>query len=251
MSSNIWNVVQTSNTTTQEVAFGMLTSSGSGYAVASTAVGSAAGTIGIASSVRVERDPLKRITSACKEMLADFVSIERDQNQYAIELEEIEYEYGIFNNDINAEIAQLMSEIKRLEIKEQNGTITEDEQKELADKKNNLDVLFKKSNEKRNDINSDLKSKQESLAAKYLQKQDIALDYGNQAIDKGCEVAQMSVDEALKSDLNPEVRSLADVAKYYTHRRDGIEAVHVGSELVDKVTESGERYNTISKRKMK
>jgi len=233
MSSEVWNVAQ--NTGAQDM---YETSS---YYRSAFHIG------------KNELNGLKKITSMCLEMTETFNEVVQDQNNYIIEFENLETEYKQEQNDINAQIKQLMAEIKALEVKAQEGTLTEDEQNELDAKKGQL---YSSSIESAGDKKAKLDENKAAIKDKYGKKEKIASDYGNLAVEKGNDFLNEEISkkekeaekEGGKINLNP--FKFVFNGKLEKHL-NGKAAITAGEGLLDKVEESSLVDKKISSKKIK
>ena len=173
---------------------------------------------------------VKKLTKICEEMSNEFNTIIEDQNEYLIELEEDAKELQIYKNESEQKIETLFAEIKTLEQKEQDGNITEEEQKELEAKKGEFDTLNKDSKAEINSKSANIATKSQSKVNEYKTKTDIALDYGEVTVEKGTPLAETEV----KGGFFRKLFGTTGEGK----KRIGEEAVAAGNNLLDKANES-------------
>ena len=197
-----------------------------------------------------ELNGLKKITSMCLEMTANFEEVIQDQNKYIIEFENLEMEYLQNQENIENEINRLLAEIKALEMKEQNGTITEDEQKELSAKKDRLNSLYSGYSENKKDKQAELAESKAQIKNEYGQKEKIAHNYGNLAIEKGNSFIDEELDKKLKEGETISAFKYVFNGKLDRHL-NGKTAIAAGDALLDKVEESSLVDNKITFRKVK
>ena len=188
-----------------------------------------------------EINGLKKITYMCKEMNETFNEVIQDQNNYIIEFETLETNFVQEQNNINQKIEKLLAEVKVLEAKEQDGTITEDELKELSNKKVELNNLYNTSSLQYKEKKTQLQNRKEQIKNKYSEKEKIATDYGNLAVEKG----NNFLDEDVTKEINEnggKIKFIGLAAAFgfskYTNHFAGQAAIDAGSELLEKVEDS-------------
>lgn len=190
--------------------------------------------------VRGEVVAVKQLTNICNQMSEAYDEVLDDQNDYLIEVEAEAADFENLKEDINEKIKTLYKEIKALEQKEQNGTITEEEQKELEDKKGELKVLMADSDTQIEDKTKAAKEKSEKRTEKHKSKADIARNYGEVTVEKGTPLAETKV--KTKSFW----RSIFG-GTGRDKKEAGDRAVEAGNNLLDKVNESAEIDKNIEK----
>ena len=199
---------------------------------------------------------LQKITSMCVEMTATFNEVVQDQNNYVIEFENLEMAYSQEQNDISAQIKQLIAEIKALEVKAQEGNLSEDEQKELDAKKGQLNSLYNASVENSADRKAQLAENKAAIKDKYSKKEKIASDYGNLAVEKGNDFLDEEISKKEKEaekeggKLNLNLFKIVFNGKLEKHL-NGKTAIAAGEGLLDKVEESALVDKKISSKKIK
>ena len=155
---------------------------------------------------------VKTLTKNCSKIMIDFEKAVSDQNDYIVEIADINESMNNISNEYNERIEKLEKEIKELKQKEANGTITEEES-------NRLFSLFDEISSLTGDCNGILKNKKDEFTNKNAGRSDhyklleyIATDFGKTTVEKGTPLA---------NDKN----------------EIGEKAVKTGNELLDKVAE--------------
>lgn len=126
----------------------------------------------------------KVLTNACNSMSTEVDNIIQDQNDY---FGEIEVELGDIiglQEDMDNQVAQLEKEINELLAKKEDGTITEEEEKELESKTGEISTLTSSANSQIESKNSALKGlvEKSNSCTSYLKS---AEDYASTAVEKG------------------------------------------------------------------
>ena len=189
---------------------------------------------------RSDVNAVKQLTAICSKMSAAYEEVLKDQNDYLIELENEAVSFEALKEDLGEKIKALYEEIKELEQKEKDGTITEDEKKKLADKQGELKVLMNDSDNKVNNAIAKSKEKGNEKVNEQKSKTSIAKNYGEVTVEKGTPLAnvQVKTKSFWRSIFGGTNRSKKEA---------GDKAVEVGNELLDKVKESTEINNKINK----
>ena len=190
-------------------------------------------------SVRGEVAAVKVLTQMCNQMTTEFDEILDDQNEYLIEMENADLNFENLKADINEKIKQLYEEIKALEKKEQNGSITEEEQEELKSKKGELDALMKDSDNKVEEQVNAVKSKGDEKIQSQKSKIAVAKNYGEVTVEKGTPLSETEVSSGFFKKL------FGCTGK--SKKEAGEEAVEAGNNLLDKVTKSNDINDEIDK----
>ena len=183
---------------------------------------------------------VKQLTNICNQMSEAYDEVIDDQNDYLIEVEADATDFENLKEDINEKIKTLYKEIKELEQKEQAGTITEEEQKDLENKKGELKVLMADSDTQIEDKTKSAKEKGEKRIQEHKSKMDVAKDYGEVTVEKGTPLAETKV--KTKSFW----RSIFG-GTGRDKKEAGDRAVEAGNNLLDKVNESAEIDKNIEK----
>ena len=170
------------------------------------------------------------LTGICQKMIDSYDEVLSDQNEYMVELEGELNDLDIYQSEQNDRLQKLLEEIKALEEKEQNGTITEEEQKELDNKKTEYTTLSGDTNTNLTDKNNKIKQTQSQQEDRYLTKVKIAENYANKTIEKGTPLAETEVKGGFFRKL------FGTTGK--DKKEAGEKAVKVGNELLDNVSES-------------
>lgn len=187
-----------------------------------------------------------KLTCVCQAMLKTYNDIQEDQNEYLIEIEDINNEISDIEGDLKAQIEKLEAEITELEIKKENGTITEQEEAELASKKSELGNLQAQYENEIENSNKELdKTSDKAQNSEHKSKKEIATSYGKTAVNKGNELA--STEDRTKTVLRRIFNSWsnADI------REAGEKLAVSGSELLDKVGACNEIDKKITESKEK
>lgn len=183
---------------------------------------------------------VKRLTVICNKMTEAYNDVLKDQNDYLVELEADAASFDALKEDITEKIKALYEEIKDLEQKEKDGTITEEEKQKLADKQSELSVLMKDSDSKVNDQISKTKEKSDKKTSEHKSKMSIAKNYGEVTVEKATPLAEIKV--KTKSFW----RSIFGGTNE-SKKEAGVKAVEAGNNLLNKVGESVEINNQIKK----
>ena len=190
--------------------------------------------------VRGDVVAVQHLTAICNRMIEAYDDVLKDQNDYLVELETDAASFDELKEDISEKIKALYAEIEALSKKEKNGTITEEEKKELEDKKGELSVLMQDSDAKVNDQIAKTREKSDKKTSEHKSKISIAKNYGEVTVEKGTPLAQTEV--KTKSFW----RSIFGGTNQKKHDV-GVKAVETGKDLLDKVGESVEINNQIEK----
>lgn len=186
---------------------------------------------------------INTLSSICSNMIEQYNQVVTDEQEYLIEVENIKEQQSSLEEDIQAQIEQLKKEIEELEQKDGDGTITDDERKELKDKRGELNTLVEQSkdnedlsNQKIDGISSEAKEKRS--------KEAIASDYGNVTVKKGSELAK----------TGDSVGTLGKILSFglwtdHSMQRAGEAAVKVGDNLLGLVHDAKTINNEIDNKK--
>ena len=132
-----------------------------------------------------EAQATKQLANICDAMSTSYDQIINDQNEYVIELNEDLTDFEELKESIDEKIEQLYSEIKILGKKEEDGTITEEEQKELNIKRGELSSYMSDADKQINEKQNNIKSKNiDSQISSFSSKEAIAKDYGETTVEK-------------------------------------------------------------------
>ena len=173
---------------------------------------------------------VKVLTQVCESMINSYDEILQDQNDYITELEVELDDLSSFKAEQNEKLQKLFEEIKALEQKEQDGTITEEEKKELDEKKTEYGSLTNNINTSVSDKNDKIKEMQSQQNDKYRSKVNIAKNFGEITVEKGTPLAETEV----KGGFFRKLFGTTGIDK----KEAGENAVKVGNELLDNVAES-------------
>jgi len=126
-----------------------------------------------------------QLAGICDAMSASYDQIISDQNEYIIELDDEVAVFEELKDSIDEKIEQLYSEIKILGKKEKDGTITEEEQKELNIKRGELSSYMSDADKQINEKQNNIKSKNiDAQISSFRTKEAIAKDYGETTVEK-------------------------------------------------------------------
>ncbi len=139
---------------------------------------------------------VKVLTNTCEDMSADFDELLEDENNYEIELDSLYDEFDNFEESSEDKIKTLLSEIQILERKEKDGTITEEEQKELDAKRTEFQSLNAEVQSKTKEQSDSINAKSENISSAIKDistKEKMAKNFGEFLIEKGTPLAETEV----------------------------------------------------------
>lgn len=177
-----------------------------------------------------ELNAVKSLTNICNQISDSYDEILDDQNEYLFELENDTASLDALKEDVDQKIKALFEEIKALDKKEKDGTITEEEKQELENKRGELSVLMKDSDEKINNAVSEAKAKGDEKINQQKSKVAVAKNYGEVTLEKGKPLADTKVSHGFFKKLFGSTGKNKKVV--------GEKAVEAGNNLLDKVSES-------------
>ena len=183
---------------------------------------------------------VNQLTKICNAMTEAYDEVIDDKNEYLFEINEKVNEFENLKEDIDTKIQQLMQEIKSLEKKEQDGSITEEEQKNLENKKEELNTLISNSDKQIDDKTKEVKEKSNEKVNKNKSKTAIAKNYGETTVEKGTPLAETKVSHGFFKKL------FGCTGK--NKKEAGEKAVEAGNNLLDKVDISNELDSDINKK---
>lgn len=183
---------------------------------------------------------VNQLTSICNAMTRAYDEVIDDKNEYLFEMDKEIKEFENYKEDVDAKIKQLINEIKSLEQKKQDGSITEEEEKDLENKKEELSTLMSDYGTKIDDKTKGVKEKNDDTINKHKSKAAIAKDYGETTIEKGTPLAETKVSHGFFKKL------FGCTGK--GKKEAGEKAVKAGNELLDKVNISNEIDSDINKK---
>lgn len=183
------------------------------------------------------------LTKMCNEMTAQFDKITDDENNYLLELDDINSEIDTMQNDLQAQVEKLRAEIAELEKKYNKGTITEEETAELMQKKSNLNELLANGNSNIKSKSEAANAKGQEVVKKHEAKVAVAKDYGETTIEKG----QPLADTKVKNGFFRKLFGTTGKDK----KEAGEKAVKAGNTLLEKVEEAGNLEKMIVSKKIK
>ena len=183
-----------------------------------------------------DRDRLGKIIDMCIEMSEEFEQIIEDQNNYIIEFDSLEDDYVNKQYDIQQEIERLLQEVKELEQKEEDGTITDEERNEQTEKKGRLDALYSSSTQESNNINNKINENKAKIQGTYNEKEAIASNYSNFAITKGKDFLDKDITE--KEEKGEKITFTPWALGKYLNHVAGESAIAAGENLQEKIEES-------------
>ena len=171
---------------------------------------------------------VRKLTEICKTMSASYDEVVDDQNEYLIEMEGEINSIEDLKDEIDEKIKQLFTEIKKLDKKEKDGTITDEEREELKAKKGELDTYMHDADAKLDEKSNKIAESNSKNADKHKSKQAIAKDYGETTVEKGTPLA------------NTEVKTKSFWRSIFGgtgegRKKAGDAAVKAGEELLNKV----------------
>ena len=179
------------------------------------------------------------LANMCNQMSEVFGEILDDQNEYLLDIENSDFGLQDLKTNLNKQIEKLMDEVKALEIKKQNGDITEEEQKDLNSKREELESLI-------GNFDSQIKNEKDKINEKSTEKLQenkskvaIAKNYGEVTIEKGTPLAETEVSSGFFKKLFG--------CTGQDEKDAGDAAVKAGTELLEKVDISDELNNQIDK----
>ena len=176
---------------------------------------------------------VQKLTQICKTMSASYDEVVDDQNEYLIEMEGELNSIEDLKEEIDEKIKQLYNEIKELDKKEQNGTITDEEREKLKTKNGELDKYMHDADSRLDEKSNQITTKNNEKANKHKSKQTIAKDYAETTIEKGTPLAETEV--KTKSFWRCLFGGTGENKK-----KAGDAALEAGNELLDKVCTSEE-----------
>lgn len=167
------------------------------------------------------------MTKICEGLSENLNEIKDEYTEYEIDLSDDYADLLTQEKELEEKIIALNKEIKALEEKEANGTITEEEKAELAAKRGELSNLV--SNSKRNEMN-DLLDQSEKRNDELKSKLEFAQEVGDTTLEHGQELANTKVKKANW------FRRLFGITKKQEHKKAvGEKAVEVSTNLLNQV----------------
>lgn len=186
---------------------------------------------------------VKILTNICNEMTNKFDEITNDENKYLLEVDDINSEIDGMRSDLQAQIEQMKAEIAELEKKYDDGTITEEETKELMQKKGELNELIQNGNSNIKAKGQEASDKGKAVIEKHQSKVAIAKDYGETTVEKGQPLADTKVKNGFFR------RLFGTTGK--NKKEAGEKAVEAGNTLLSKVDEANSFEKQITGKKVK
>ena len=185
---------------------------------------------------------VKALSSVCQGMINDYNNVVLDEKEYLIEAENIESSIEETNNEIQKKLEEIKIEIKELEEKKKDGTITEDEQNKLQDLYIEQDQLASEIESNLHSGKNDLNNISQNATAK-RSKEAIAKDYGEITVQKGTELAK----------VGDEVGTLGKILSFgllsdHSAQKTGEAAVETGNELLGIVGAAKDINDEINKK---
>lgn len=170
---------------------------------------------------------VSQMTKICEIVSEDLENIKDEQTEYEIDFLSDYADLLAEERKLEDEIIALNNEIKALEEKEANGTITEEERAELAAKRGELSSLV--SSSKRDEINQ-LLNNSEERSSELQEKLDDAQSIGEVTLEHGEELANTEVKKANW------FRKLFGITKKQEQKKAvGEKAVEVSTDLLEQV----------------
>lgn len=170
---------------------------------------------------------VSQMTKICEKMNEELNNIKDEQTNYEMDMAEEYADLLAEQAEIEEKMITLNKEIKDLEQKEKDGTITDEEQKELKTKRGELTNLFKSS--KQDEMN-DLINESEQKSNNLNNKLEVAQDFGEVTQEKGQVLADTKVKRATW------FRRLFGVTKRQKERKAiGEKAVEIAKTLIETV----------------
>ena len=167
------------------------------------------------------------MTKICEGLSENLNEIKDEYTEYEIDLSDDYADLLTQEKELEEKIIALNKEIKALEEKEANGTITEEEKAELAAKRGELSNLV--SSSKRNEMN-DLLDQSEKRNDELKSKLEFAQEVGDTTLEHGQELANTKVKKANW------FRRLFGITKKQEHKKAvGEKAVEVSTNLLNQV----------------
>ena len=186
-----------------------------------------------------ELGAVRELTHICTEMTSQWAEIEKDQNEYALELDNMVLEIGNAESEKEQRLKELEEKIQELINKQNDGTLTDEE-------KEKLDAYYAEYNSLKETTESDIKNKKGNLRTKGLElsndinsKVAVAKDYGNKTVEVGTPLAQTEVKGGFFRKLFGKTRRMQE-------KKDvGEAAVSAGENLLEKVRGTKDLTNII------
>ena len=173
---------------------------------------------------------VKVLTDICNKINAAYDEVIQDQNEYLMDIEKEDAELQKLVEETQKEINDNFTQIKKLEQKEQDGTITEEEQAELDSKKGKFNGLINDSNSQIKDKSGKLATESKERTNEQKSKISIAKNYGEVTVEKGTPLSETHV----SSGFFKKLFGCTGADK----KEAGDKAVEAGNNLLDKVGQS-------------
>lgn len=173
--------------------------------------------------------------SVCKRMTEDIELGIKDQQEYILEIEDIQVEIESLQEEQKNKIENLYSEIEELKNKEKNGTITNEEKKDLDNKTGEFSTITRISENQLNDLNNDLQNTQ----CKAIKQDDIintAQKWGQETVEAAENVLNDENLEQYESTTKM-TRTVDGVTTEWSYREGAELALERGEDLLEKTNE--------------
>ena len=183
----------------------------------------------------------KMLTKACREMNSSFDEIIDEQNEYLIEIENINDEIKALQEDLNAKIKNKEEEIQTLLANPEGETLSDEEREEIEALYDDIDVLNAEINGSIEVKNAEIKTNSQKVS-NINTKETIAQDYGDRTLDLGTQLAGTEVKGGFFRKLFGRTKKLRN------KKATGEVAIKVANELLSKVEDSREVSTKIAKK---
>jgi len=171
----------------------------------------------------------------CKQMAEDLENGVKDQQEYIIEIEKLDNEIETEQKETENKVEKLNSEIEELRQKEENGSITEEEKKELETKSSEVSQLTTGSESACEKINAE----EDSLKTKAISTEE-KVKTANEWSSKTLEAAE----NVLTSDVLEEAESHSSMS----HTENGVTTSWSYTQGAELAQERGENLQEITEK---
>lgn len=174
---------------------------------------------------------VKELTKVCQQMSVSYEDVIDEQNEYLIEIEDINADINELKKDLEEEIKNKEEEINKLLAKPEGEELTAEEKAEINALYDDINGLTAEVNASIETKNSEIKTNSKK-ASNVRTKEVIAEDYGDRTFELGTELAGTEVKGGFFRKLFGRTKSLRK------KKEAGEAAVKVSDELLSKLDNS-------------